>query len=133
MAGPVTPRQVAVVIAAFALGGVAAFAGERIARDTGTNPSTETVARLEATIEALPSGPVAVQAQVVRLPEGFEQRLTPEGTTLSLIQAGRVEIDDADGKTTYIAGTSFLAPAGEPYTIRVLDDAALSVVDLRPG
>jgi hypothetical protein len=132
MAGSrVTPRQAAIVVAAFVLGGVAAFVAERLTRDTGTNPATETIARLDATVAELAPGGVAVQAQVVRLPEGFVQRRTPEGSTLNLVQSGRVEVDDPDGKTTYVAGTSFLAPAGEEYTIAVVDTAEITVIDLR--
>ena len=134
MAGSrVTPRQAAIVIAAFVLGGVAAFVAERLTRDTGTNPATETIARLDATVADLADGGVAVGAQVVRLPEGFVQRRTPDASTLNLVQSGRVEIDDADGKTTYVAGTSFLTPAGEEYTIAVNETAELTVIDLRPA
>ena len=134
MAGSrVTPRQAAIVVAAFVLGGVAAFVAERLTRDTGTNPATETIARLDATVADLAPGGVAVQAQVVRLPEGFVQRRTPDGSTLNLVQSGRVEVDDADGRTVYVAGTSFLAPAGEEYTIAVAETAELTVIDLRPA
>jgi hypothetical protein len=134
MAGSrVTPRQAAIVIAAFVLGGVAAFVAERLTRDTGTNPATETIARLDATVPNLAPEGVAVQAQVVRLPEGFVQRRTPEVSTLHLVQTGRVEIDDADGETTYVAGTSFLIPAGEQYTIAVEETAEITVIGLSPG
>ncbi len=133
MAGRVTPRQAAVVIAAFVLGGVAAFVAERLTRDTGTNPATETIARIDATVTDVVPGGVAVQAEVIRLPDGFFQRRTPEGSTLNLVQSGRVEIEDADGTTTYIAGTSFLAPAGEQYTIAVVQDTTITVIDLQPA
>lgn len=121
------------MIAAFILGGVAAFVAELLARDTGTNPGTETIARLDATVAELAPGGIAVQAQVVRLPEGFLQQRTPEGSTLNLVQEGRVEVEDAGGKTTYVAGTSFLAPAGEEYTIAVVENAEITVIDLRPA
>lgn len=134
MAGSrVTPRQAAIVVAAFVLGGVAAFAAQRLTRDTGTNPATETIARLDATIADLAPGGVAVRAQVVRLPEGFVQRRTPDVSTLNLVQKGRVEIDDADGRTTFVAGTSFLTHAGEEYTISVDETAELTVIGLRPA
>jgi hypothetical protein len=131
--GRVTPRQAAIVIAAFVLGGVAAFAAERLTKDTGTNPASETIARLDTTLEDVAPGGLAVQAQVVRLPQGFLQRRTPQGSTINLVQSGRVEVEDADGKTTYVAGTSFLAPAGETYTIAVVTDAEITVIDLRPA
>jgi hypothetical protein len=133
MATRVTPRQAAIVIAAFVLGGVAAFAAERLTRDTGTNPASETIARLDTTIAELGESGVAVQAQVVRLPEGFVQRRTPEGSTLNLVQAGRIEIEDASGSTTYVPGASFLSRVGETYTISVLVDATITVIDLRPA
>lgn len=127
----VTPRQAAIVVAAFVLGGVAAFVVERLGGDVGTNPATETIARLDATVAELVPGGVAVRAEVVRLPEGFVQRRTPDVSTLNLVQSGRVEVDGAGGETTYIAGTSFLAPAGEQYTITVVETAELTVIDLR--
>jgi quercetin dioxygenase-like cupin family protein len=128
----VTPRQAAIVVLAFVLGGVAAVTAERLTRDLGTNPSSETIARVDATIESPTGAPVAVQAQVVRLPEGFEQRRTPDGSTLNLVQTGRVEIETGGRTATYLPGTSFVAPAGEPYVIRVVETAEISVVDLRP-
>lgn len=129
----VTPRQAAIVIAAFVLGGVAAFVAELLTRDTGTNAATETIARLDATVEDIAPGGVAVQARVVRLPEGFVQRRTPDGSTLNLLQSGRVEVADADGTNTYVAGTSFRTPAGEQYTITVVETAQITVIDLRPA
>lgn len=118
---------------AFVLGGVAAVTAERLTRDLGTNPSSETIARVEATISDPAGSPVAVEARVVRLPDGFEQRRTPDGTTLNLVQSGRVEIENEEGTSTYFAGMSFLAPAGEPYVIRVERTAVISVLDLLPG
>lgn len=130
MASRVTPRQAGVVILAFLLGGVAAVVTERLARDTGTNPASETVALATQTITTASTGPLALDAQVVRLPEGYDQRLVPEGATLTLVEAGRVEVEDGSGKATYVGGTSFFSPAGTPYTLRVLADSRLSVVRL---
>jgi hypothetical protein len=133
MAKRITPRQAAVVILAFVLGGVAAFAAERLTRDVGTNPASETIARLDTTVAGLGESGLIVGAQVVRLPEGFVQRRTPGGSTLNLVQAGRVEIENENGTTTYVAGTSFVVPAGETYTIGVIVDTTITVVDLRPA
>ncbi len=132
MARRVTPRQAAALIVAFVLGGVAAVAAERLTRDVGTNPSSETLAFFDGTVTAPGEGPLAVQAQVVRLPDGFVQRRTPERPTLTLVQSGRVEIDVEGATTTYLAGASFFTTADEQYTIRVLETAELSVVDLGP-
>jgi hypothetical protein len=133
MSRRLTPGQAAALLVAFVLGGIAAVAAELLLRDTGTTPSSETLARLDATLTTVETGPLAVQAQVVRLPEGFEQQRTPEQATLILVQQGRVEIETSTGTTTYIAGTSFLARAGQPYTIRVVDTAELTSIDLSPS
>jgi hypothetical protein len=130
MASRVTPRQAGVVVLAFVLGGVAAVVAEKLVRDTGTNPSSETVALATQTITTGSTDPLAVEAQVLRLPEGYDQRLTPAGGTLTLVETGRVEVEDASGRRTYVGGTSFFSPADEPYVLRVLADSRLSVVRL---
>lgn len=128
-----TPRQAAALIVAFILGGVAAIAAAFLLRDIGTTPSSETLALLDATVEAPATGPLAVEAEVVRLPEGFEQRRTPARPTLILVQRGRIEIERGGEETTYLGGTSFVAPAGVPYTIRVVETAELATFDLGPA
>lgn len=130
MASPITPRQAGVVILAFVLGGVVAIVTQQLTKDAGTNPGSETVALGVQTVTTPSGEPVAVDAQVVRLPEGYNQRRTPDGPTLTLLETGRVEIEAAGATTTYVGGTSFFSPADEPYTIRVLADARLSVVRL---
>jgi hypothetical protein len=125
MAGRLTPRQAAGLAVAFVLGGIAAVAAERLTRDTGTNPSSETLARADVTVGGAP-----VDARVIRLPEGYVQRLTQEGTTLNLVQSGRVEVELGGQSSEYIAGTSFLVPAGRPYILRALETVQLSVVVL---
>lgn len=130
MASRVTPRQAGIVVLAFVLGGVAAVVAEKLARDTGTNPASETVALATQTITSGLAAPLALDAHVVRLPEGYDQRLTPDGPTLTLVETGRVEVDVGSETTEYIGGTSFFSPGGEPYTLRVLADARLSVIRL---
>jgi hypothetical protein len=133
MKGRLTPMHAAALLVAFILGGIAGVAAELLLRDTGTNPSSETLALLDTTLEGTGTGPLAVQALIVRLPEGFEQERTPERPTLVLVERGRVEIENAAGEATYIAGTSFLAPGGEPYTIRVTETAEIATIDLGPA
>jgi hypothetical protein len=130
MATRITPRQAGIVILAFVLGGVAAVGAERIARDTGTNPASETVALGAQTVTTPAGAQVGVDAQVIRLPEGYDQRLTPDGPTLTLVEAGRIEVETPSGTQSFVGGTSFFSPAGEEYTLRVQADARLSVVRL---
>jgi hypothetical protein len=130
MATSLTPRQAGFLVAAFVLGGVAAVVTQQLVKDTGTNPGSETVALGGGTLATAPAGPVVVAAEVVRLPEGYEQRRTPEEPTLTLVEVGRVQVEKEGRRTEYIAGTSFFSAPDHPFTLRVLADARLSIVRL---
>jgi quercetin dioxygenase-like cupin family protein len=84
------------------------------------------------TLRSLPTGPVEVQAETVRLPADFRSRHVHGGPTLNTVVSGRVEIDDAAGTHEYGPGEFFFEPGGEPHSILVLDDARLDVVRLLP-
>jgi len=130
MASRVTPRQAAFVFLAFILGGVVAIVTQQVTKDTGTNPGSETVALAGQTLTTPTGGLVGLHAQVVILPEGYDQRIEPDSPTLTLVETGRVEVETGGETTTYIGGTSFFSPTAVQYTLRVLADARLSVVRL---
>ena len=125
-----TPRQAGALAVAFILGGVAAVVSGQLLKDTGTNPASETVALGAGTFGAAGTGPVRLSGKVVQLPEGYEQRQTPAAPTLTLVESGQVQIEDAAGSREYLAGTSFVRSAGVEYTIRVQADAQLATVSL---
>jgi quercetin dioxygenase-like cupin family protein len=130
-----TPRQLAVALGAFVLGGVIAIVVERALEDSGPMRAQETLAEAPVqTLQEAPSPPVRVVADRVRLPTGFESRRFHGGPTFTFVDSGEVEVE-IDGKsTTYGAGAFYVVPAGQVYTLRVLDTAELAAVRLlEPG
>jgi hypothetical protein len=132
----VTPAVAGAVVAAFVVGGVVAIAVDRATRnDTGTLRGTETVAEAPVdTLEQPPSGPLRVVANIVQLPAGYEAKLVNNGPTFTFVDFGRVQVETAERRTVYGAGSFYTMERGRLYQVRVLDDAQLSVVRLlRPG
>jgi quercetin dioxygenase-like cupin family protein len=132
MARRLTPGLMGALIAALVLGGVLGVLGDRLASDAGPMRATETVNRGGGTLEELPAGPVAVRAESVRLPAGFESTHVHGGPTFNIVESGEVEIIEAGRARTFGAGDFFFEPEGQPHTIRVLETATLSVIRLLP-
>ena len=127
-----TPAQAAAVLGALILGGVIGAVGDRLTADTGPMRATERGIQGGGTLEALPSGPVAVVAETVRLPAGFESTRVHGGPTFSVVESGKVEIVEGGRAKSYGPGDFFFEPAGRRHTIRVVETARLSVVRLLP-
>jgi hypothetical protein len=131
----VTPRELAFACGALVLGGVLAIVVDRALEDEGPMRAQETVVEAPVrTLEEIPAAPVRVLADRVRLPEGFESRRFHGGPTFTFVDAGRVEVEIDGNRTTYGPGAFYSIPAGQVYTLRVLDTAGLSTVRLlEPG
>ena len=84
------------------------------------------------TLASLPTGPVEVRAETVRLHRGFRSRHVHGGPILNTVVSGRVEIEDAAGTRRYGPGELFFEPGGAPHSILVLEDVRLDVVRLLP-
>ena len=128
-----TPRELAFACAALVLGGVLAVLVERALEDQGPLRAQETVVEAPvATMEDVPAAPARVVAERVRYPQGFESTRYHGGPTFTFVDVGEIEIE-IDGKTTtYGPGAFFFVPAGQVYTLRVLDTAGLATVNLLP-
>jgi hypothetical protein len=131
----VTPRELGFACAALVLGGVLAIVVDRALEDQGPMRAQETVVEAPVqTLEETPTAPVQVLADRVRLPEGFESRRFHGGPTFTFVDAGRVEVEIDGNATTYGPGAFYSVPAGQVYTLRVLDTAVLATVRLlEPG
>jgi len=128
----VTPAQLGALIAALVLGGILGAVGLRLTDDSGPLRATETIERGGGTLETLPEAPVAVEAESIRYPAGFESTRTHGGPTFMIVQAGEVEIVEGGLARAYEAGEFFFREAARPYTMRILEAATLSVIRLLP-
>ncbi|MCC6222368.1 MAG: hypothetical protein IT201_02625 [Thermoleophilia bacterium] len=127
-----TPAQAGVLAGVLVLGGVIGALGQRLVRDVGTTPGTATGLRGGGTLAELPAGPVEVRAEVIALPEGYESTRAHGGPTFTIVEAGELEVADADGIRRYRSGGFFFQPAGVAHTIRALSGSRLSVIRLLP-
>jgi hypothetical protein len=130
----ITPAMAGAVAAAFVIGGIVAVVMERfIGQDTGTVQGAETVLEAPvATVETVPSGPLTVVANTIQLPTGYESTTLNNGPTFTFVDVGRVEVTSGDLTSVYASGAFFYQEEGRVYTLRVLNEAQLSIVRLLP-
>ena len=132
MARRLTPGLSGALIGALVVGGILGVAGDRLAGDSGPMRATETAVQGGGTLETLPPGPVAVRAESVRLPAGFQSTHVHGGPTFNIVESGKVEIVEGGKAKSYGPGDFFFEPAGREHTIRVVETATLSVIRLLP-
>jgi hypothetical protein len=130
-----TPAQLALFFLGLVAGGVLAIVVDRALSDSGPMRATETVVEAPVgTLEEVPSAPAQVKAERVRLPAGFESTRSHGGPTFEFVDFGQVEIEIDGQRTVYGEGAFFFVPAGQLYTIRVIETAQLATVRLlEPG
>jgi hypothetical protein len=130
----ISPAVAGVVVAAFVIGGILAIMVERaIKNDSGTLRGTETVVEAPlSTIPDAPSGPLEVIANTVQYPAGYEATTINSGPTFTFVDLGRVQLESGSEKATYATGAFFYREQDRVYTMRVLNDAQLSIVQLAP-
>lgn len=130
----ISPAVAGAVAAAFVAGGVLAVVMERfIGTDTGTTPGADTVLQAPvATVETVPSGPLEAVANTIRLPAGYESTVINNGPTFTFVDVGRVEVTSGDSTAVYATGAFFYQEQDTAYTLKVLNDAQLSIVRLLP-
>lgn len=98
--------------------------GDRLLASPGLGPPVAG----RGTLETLPTGPVRVVAETVRLGRGFRSRHRHGGPTFNLVRSGEVEVESR----RYRAGELFFEPGGRVHSITVLRAARLDVVRLLP-
>jgi len=130
----ITPAVAGAVVAAFVIGGIVAVVMERfIGQDTGTVPGAETVLEAPvATVETVPNGPLNVVANTIHLPAGYSSTTLNNGPTFTFVDVGRVEVTTGEQTSVYATGAFFYQEEGRVYTLRVLNEAQLSIVHLLP-
>ena len=117
--------------AALVLGGALGFVGGRL---TGEDAAPDEPAGLiaEGELASASDGPVAVRAERVVLPAGFQSQHLHGGPTFNFVDAGTVVIESGGHERRYCAGGFFFEPARRVHTITVLDDTRLRVIRLLP-
>ena len=134
--GPkVTPAHLAMLLIGLVAGGILAIVVDRALSDSGPMRATETVAEAPVgTLEEVPDAPVDVLAERIRLPARFQSTRYHGGPTFVFVDLGRVEVEMDGAQTVYGPGAFFFIPAGQIYTLRVLETAQLGLVRLlEPG
>ena len=132
----VSPAAAGAVVAAFVLGGILAITIDRATSgDTGTLRGTATVAEApESTIPEPLEPPLRVVATKVQYPAGYTATFANNGPAFVYVDGGRIEIEANGTTAVYVANAFSFQEEGQVYTMRVLDDAQLSIVRLlAPG
>jgi quercetin dioxygenase-like cupin family protein len=124
-------RVVLVAIVAALLGAVAGGVTVAARRPPAALPPP---VQGSGTLASIPSPPLAVTAETVRLRAGFVSHHDHPGPTFNRIVAGRVRItQDRDGTAReFGAGEFFFEAADDPHEIRVVEDAVIDVLRLLP-
>jgi len=125
-------RALLVIGVSAALLGVAlGFVGGRLTQDDA-GPQEPAGLIAEGELASVPNGPLAVRAERVVLPAGFQSQHRHGGPTFNFVDAGTVVIESGGGERRYREGGFFFEPAQRVHTITVLDDARLRVIRLLP-
>jgi hypothetical protein len=119
--------------AALVLGGILGAVGERLSSDTGPMRATETGVLTQETLDAVPTAPLVVRAEALRLPADYLDTRTPEGPVFTLVESGQIEVTQEGRAKLYGPGDFFVERAGETTTLRAVETTTLSVILLLPA
>ena len=119
-------------VSALVLGTALGFVGGRLTDDKPVDSPEPVGLIAEGELASVPGGPVAVRAERVVLPAGFNSRHFHGGPTFNFVDAGTVVIESGGQQQRYSEGGFFFEPARRVHAITVLDNGRLRVIRLLP-